>query len=154
MLDAPIETWYVWLGLGVASVVVAGLALALPTSSPPSAIPVADAVDGVASSPHEARTTVEVPGEQMRLESDAVAVRSDGGTAHARFTYGPVTPVGDGRLREVLYGRQPEDVFENRRQFETAISAARNRTATWQETPDRLVVSRVEWRDVDATLVG
>jgi len=101
MLDAPLDTWYVWLGLGVVSVAVAGVALALPTSAPPAATPVADAVDSVAASPHEARTTVEVPGEQMRLASDAVALRSDGGTAHARFTYGPVTPHGVRRHRPV-----------------------------------------------------
>jgi len=154
MLDAPIDTWYVWLGLGVASIVVAALALALPTSSPPAATPVSDAVDGVAASPHEARTTVEVPGEQMRLQSDTLALRSDGGTAHARFTYGPVTPVGDGRLRAVLDGDRPEDAFRNQTAFETAVADAQNRTATWQETPDRLVVARVEWGDVDATLVG
>jgi hypothetical protein len=154
MLDAPLDTWYVWLGVGAASLVVAGLALALPTSAPPSATPVADAVDEVAASPHEARTTVDVPGEQLRLQSDAVAVRSDGGTGHARFTYGPVTPVGDGRLREVLTGTEPEAVFESRSGFESAVTTAQNRPATWQESPDRLVVVRVEWGDVDATLVG
>lgn len=154
MLDAPIDTWYVFLGVGVASLVVAGLALSLPTSSPPTATTVADAVDSVAASPHEARTTVDVPGEQMRLGPKEIALRSDGGTAHARFTYGPVTPVGDERLREVLTGEGPESVFQSRERFATAVEAAQRREATWQETPDELVVVRVEWGDVDATLVG
>jgi hypothetical protein len=154
MLDPPIDTWYVWLGLGVVSVAVAGLALALPTTAPPTATPVADAIDSVASSPYEARTTVDVPADQLRLRSDSVAVRSDGGTAHAQLAFGPVTPVGDGKLRRVLDGNQPKTVFSNRSAFEAAIQTAQNRTGTWQEAPDRLVVTRVTWGDVNATLVG
>ncbi|MEF8784365.1 MAG: hypothetical protein V5A45_00415 [Haloarculaceae archaeon] len=154
MLDPPVDTWYVWLGLGVVSVAVTGLALALPTTAPPAATPVADAVDSVASSPHEARTTVDVPADQIRFRPDSVALRSDGGTANAQLAFGPVTPVGDSKLRRVLDGEQPETVFSNQSAFETAVRAAQNRTGTWQEAPDHLVVIRVTWGDVDATLVG
>jgi len=154
MLDPPLDTWYVWLGLGVVSLAVAGIALALPTASPPTATPVADAIDSVASSPHEARTTVDVSAERMRLRSDAIALRSDSGTAHATLAYGPVTPVGDGKLRRVLGGARPEDVFESRAAFADATRAAGNRSGTWREAPDELTVARVQWGDVDATLVG
>lgn len=154
MLDAPIDTWYVWLGLGVVSVVVAGLALGLPTAAPPTATPLADAVDSVASSPHEARSTVAVSAAEIRLRPDSIAVRTDGGTAHARLTFGPVTPVADGELRRVLDGDPPEYVFDSERAFATAVSDAQNRTGTWRPAPDRLTIRRVRWGDVDATLVG
>mgnify|MGYP006276807881 CR=1 FL=1 len=154
MLDPPLDTWYVWLGLGVVSVAVAGLALALPTTAPPSARPVADAVDSVASSPHEARRTVDVPADQLRVRPDSIALRSDSATAHAEVAFGPVTPVGHGKLRRVLDGAEPATVFDSESAFETAVRAAQNRTTTWQEAPDELAVARVEWGDVDATLVG
>ena len=154
MLDPPVDTWYVWLGLGAVSVVVAGLALALPTTAPPTATPVADAIDSVAASPHEARTTVDVPADQIRIRPDAVALRRESGTAHAQLAYGPVTPVGDGKLRHVLGGARPDSVFASKSAFETATRTARNRSASWRETPTELTVARVEWGDVDATLVG
>ena len=154
MLDPPIDTWYVWLGLGVVSVAVAGLALALPATAPPTATPVADAVDSVASSPHEARATVAVPGDRIRVRPDAVTLRSKAGTANAQFAYGPVTPVGDGKLGRVLGGTQPETVFASAAEFRRATRAARNRPATWRPTPGELTAARVQWGDVDATLVG
>lgn len=154
MLDAPVDAWYAWLGLGVVSVAVAGVALGLPTAPPPTAAPVADAVDSVASSPHEARTTVEVSAERMRLRPDAVALRTDGGTAHARFAFGPVTPVGDGRLGRVLRGRSPDGVFATQASFATAVAEAQNRTATWRPAPNRLAVVRAQWGEIHATLVG
>lgn len=154
MLDPPLDTWYVWLGLGIVSVLVTGLALALPTTAPPSATPVADAIDSVAASPHEASTTVDVPADQLRVRPDSVALRDESGTAHAEIAYGPVTPVGNGKLRRVLAGTQPDAVFASQSAFERATRAARHRTATWRETPERLTVARVEWGAVDATLVG
>lgn len=154
MLDAPVDAWYAWLGLGVVSVAVTALALSLPTSAPPAAAPVADTVDGVASSPHEARETVEISADQVRLQPRSVALRSDGGTSHARFAFGPVTPVGDGPLRRVLGGERPETVFESRAAFAAAVDSAGNRTGTWRPAPDRLTAARVEWGETDATLVG
>lgn len=154
MLDPPLDTWYVWLGLGLVSVAVAGLALGLPTTAPPAATPTADTIDRVAASPHEARTTVDVHAEKVRIRPDSVALRSASGTAHAALAYGPVTPVSDGQLRRVLAGAQPRAVFTSVSAFEHAVRAARNRTARWRETPEELTVARVEWGAVDATLVG
>jgi hypothetical protein len=154
MLDPPLESWYGWLGVGLVSVIVAGIALALPTAAPPSATPVADAVDSVAASPHEARTTVDVPAEEIRVRPDEIALRSDGGTAHASFAYAPVTPVGEGRLRRVLDGERPSAVFSSEAAFQGAIRSARSHEDIWREAPARLTVARVEWGDVHATLVG
>lgn len=154
MLDPPADAWYVWLGLAAVSASVAGMVISLPTAAPPQATPVADGIDSVAASPHEARTTVDVSADQLRVRQESVALRSDGGTAHAQVTFGPITPVSDGKLRRVLGGAHPGTVFDTETDFQSAIQRAQNRTGGWQEAPDQLVVVRVTWRDVDATLVG
>lgn len=154
MLDPPADAWYVWLGLAAVSVSIAGMAISLQTAAPPQATPVADEIDSVAASPHEARTTVDVSADQLRLRQESVALRSDGGTAHAQVTFGPITPVSDGKLGRVLGGAHPSTVFDTKAEFESAIHRAHNRTGGWEEAPDQLVVARVTWRDVDATLVG
>jgi hypothetical protein len=153
VFDAPPDTLYVWLGLGAVSLAVAGTALSFPAASPVGAAPVADAVDTVAASEYAAREEVQVPAGDVRLEPHAVAVRTDGGTAHERLAYGPVTPVRDGTLRRVLSGQPPSDVFRDAGEFRTALRRARHRDATWRDAAS-LTVRRVSWGGVDATLVG
>jgi len=154
MFDAPLDAWYVWLGVGMVSVAVTGTALALPTTAPPSAAPVADAIDRVASSPNHAYVTVDVVADRVRLTPRTVALSSDGATARARLAFGPVTPVGSGTLREVLSGRPPDSVFASKRAFEATLQRARRTGTEWREPPERLTVRRVHWGGVNATLVG
>jgi hypothetical protein len=120
VFDAPLDALYAWLGLGTVSLVVAGTVLSFPTASPAAAGPVADAVDAVAASEYSADEDVSVPAGRLRLGPHTLAVRADGGTAHARFVYGPVTPVRDGDLRNVLSGTPPDEVFPDADAFLTA----------------------------------
>ncbi|MFC7134143.1 MULTISPECIES: DUF7283 family protein [Salinibaculum] len=154
MFDAPLDTWYVWLGLGLVSVAVAGTALSLPTAAPPSPGPVADAIDEVASSPGSARARVTLSASRIRLAPRELALRSDGGTARARFAFGPVTPVDSGPLARVLHGRPPASAFPSKTAFRDALRAARRESPRWRPAPDGLTARRVRWGDVDATLVG
>lgn len=154
MFDAPLDAWYVWLGLGAVSVAVAGTALSLPTAAPPASAPVADAVDTVAASPNEASSSVALSADEIRLSGRTVALRTDGGTARARLAFGPVTPVRRGVLRRVLDGAPPERTLSSQRAFRNALTDARNSSPEWRAAPDRLAVRRVEWGDVHATLVG
>lgn len=155
MFGPPIDTWYLWLGVGAASVAVFGVALALPTAAPPDATAVAATVDSVASSDHEAVASRRLRVEQLRLGSHAVALRTDGGVAHASFAYAPVTPTGNAtRLASVLHGTPPESAFDSPSAFAQTLERARNATRTWRNAPRRLFVRRVSWEGVDATLVG
>lgn len=154
MFDAPLDAMSVWLGLGMVSVAVAGVALALPTAAPPSPGPVADTIDDAAASAGEARATIELSADRLKLTRRAVALRSDGGTARARFAFGPVTPVSGDQLRRVLHGAAPADVFASKRAFRAAVATARNARVRWRPAPERLTVRRVTWGAVDATLVG
>jgi hypothetical protein len=157
MYDTAVESTYVWLALAVVSAGVLGFALRVPTAPPPDATAVARTVDSVAASPHEATARHPLDARQLRLGSHRVGLRGPGGDAHATFAYGPVVPAagGDGdRLSAVLRGVPPERAFPSRSSFARALNRSQTRDASWQSAPERLVVRRVTWGEVDATLVG
>lgn len=155
MLDVPVESTYVWIGLTVVGVALLGATLRVPTAPPPDATAVARTVDSVASSPYEARGRHPLDADAIRLGSERVGLRGDGGSAHAAFAYDTVVPVfGDGDLRAVLRGRPPDAVFDDPGTFADAIASARTHDAGWQPAPERLLVRRVVWGEVNATLVG
>ncbi|WP_436927854.1 DUF7283 family protein [Halosimplex amylolyticum] len=157
MFDTAVESTYVWLALAVVGAGVLGLALRVPTAPPPDATSVARTVDSVASSPHEATARHPIDARQIRLGSHRLGLRGPGGDAHASFAYGPVVPAkgGDGdRLDAVLHGVPPDRAFASRARFERALNRSRTRDPSWQPAPDGLVVRRVTWGEVNATLVG
>ena len=155
MLDVPVESTYVWIGLAVVSASVFGLALRVPASPPPDATRAAQTVDGVASSPYEASGRHPLDADEIRLGRDRIGLRTDGGAAHAAFAFESVVPaLGSDRLRVVLRGRPPRAVFEDRAAFAAALEAARTREPRWQPAPETLLVRRVTWGEVNATLVG
>ena len=154
MFDAPVDAWYVWIGLGFASLAVLATTLALGSTAPTGAARVAGVVDEVASSPHRAVETVRLDAREVRLGTSRLALKTGAGVAHATVDFGPVTPVGGGRLGAVLDGRPVSEVFATRGAFERAVERARERAGAWRPAPSRLTVRRVSWGNVDATLVG
>lgn len=155
MFETSIDAWYAWLGVAAASLAAAGTVLALPAAAPPTTAPVADTVDRVATSPHDARATVAIEATEYRVTRHQIGLRTEGGRSHATFRYGPVTPVGDASpIREVLEGRSPRAIFESSAAFARAVEHERQQLVDWQPAPDRLTVRHVTWGDVDATLVG
>lgn len=153
MLDTTADTWYVWLGLVATSLTVGGVIAGLPTTVPPDAAAVAATVDDIAASPYSEREHVGVSANAMQLGSHSLALRSDGGAAHASFTQA-VTPVDGSRLAAVLQGAPPQDVYRTKEAFAAALREARGVDSEWRPAPDRLTVSRVAWGDINATLVG
>ena len=154
MFDAPVDAWYVWLGLALVSVAVFGVGLSLATPPPPSADRLANAVDSVAASPYGAVRTIAVDADYVSLTPWEVGLRSDGGAAHARVTYGPITPARTGSLEAILRGRAPSTLFESSERFRAALARARNRSGEWLVVPDQLTARRISWGGIDATLVG
>jgi hypothetical protein len=154
MFDAPLDAWYVWIGLAAASAAAFGVAGAMPAGSPPDAAGAATTVDGVAASPHAAVGSHPLPNaDAVRVGRDSLSVRGPGGTAHAALGYGPVTPVTGGALEGVLRGEPPDRAFETPADFRRAIEAARAADPEWRVT-DRLFVRRVSWEGMDVVLVG
>jgi hypothetical protein len=155
MFDAPVDTWYLWLGVATASALAFGVAAALPATVPPDAQRAAATVDAVATSPHNATGEHGLDATAVKFGSQRIALRNDGGTAHAAYAYGPVTPTRNGtKLAAVLRGSPPAGVFPNATAFRAAAADARNRTRAWRETDGLLVARRVTWEGVDVTLVG
>ena len=155
MFDAPADTWYLWLGVATTSVLALGVAVALPTTTPPDATGATSTIDAVATSPHEATGEHSLDARRIKLGPHSVALRNQDGTAHARLAYGPVTPVRDGSpLAAVLTGTPPERAFETPGAFRNATVTARNRAEQWERIDGKLIVRRVTWEGVDATLVG
>lgn len=155
MFDVPLDAWYVWLGLAVASAAAFGVASSMPAAPPPDAAGAATTVDGVAASPYATVGKHPLPnGDAVRVGRDTLSLRGPGGTATADLGYGPVTPSRDDEsLNRVLRGDPPEVVFDSPVAFERAVEAAREADPTWRPT-DELVVRRVSWEGVDVVLVG
>lgn len=155
MFDAPLDAWYVWLGLAVVSAVAAGVVTAMPAAPPPDATGAAETVDGVAVGAYATVEERTLPNANMvRVGTDSLSLRGPGGTAHARFGYGPATPAASTPdLDAVLHGTPPERVFDSPADLERSAAAARDRHPQWTET-DRLVVRRVRWEGTDVVLVG
>jgi len=155
MFDVPVESTYVWFALALVGASMLGLAVRVPTAPPPDATAVARTVDSVASSPYEATASQPVAADEIRLGSERVGLRSDGGAAHAGFDYESVVPAsGSDKLQAVLRGRPPDRVFDRQDAFANAVDQARTTPPEWRPAPPRLLVRRVTWGEVNATLVG
>lgn len=153
MFDAPMDVPPIWVALALVSATFVGVAADL-TLTPPDATAVAGTVDRVAAAEHAATAEHPLPGDDLRLSPRSIALRSAGGVTHARFRLGPVAVVADGPLRAVLRGSSPERAFDSRRAFARAVDRAEHRSTDWRPVDGPLVVRRVSWGEVDATLVG
>jgi hypothetical protein len=155
MLDAPVESTYIWIGLAVVSAVTLGLALRVPTGPPPDAADAVRTVDSVASSPYEASGRHPLDAAEIRVGSERIGLRTDSGAAHAAFAFDSVVPTLESdRLAAVLRGRPPRAVFNSTGTFATALENAEGYDSRWRPAPETLLVRRVTWGEVDATLVG
>lgn len=157
MFDAPIDGWYAWLGVATASAALLGAAVGLPTTPPPDAAGVADTVDRTAASEYDARAEHPLDAAEVRLHPERIGLRTDAGTVHAPFVYGPVTPVaGHDELEAVLAGARPGGQFGSPDEFRRAANRARARARDrgWRRVDGPLVVRHVVWEGADVTLVG
>ncbi|WP_049935821.1 DUF7283 family protein [Haloplanus natans] len=155
MLGVPVDAWYVWLGLSLASVALVGVGATLPTAPPPAAGDAADTVDRTAATAHP--TTAEHPldARSIRIGPRRIGLRNDAGTTHAAFAFGPVTPaVASRALRAVLRGAPPESRFASGEALCDAGHAARQGAPEWRPVDGPLIVRHVVWEGCDVTLVG
>ncbi|QLD86291.1 hypothetical protein HWV23_11340 [Natronomonas halophila] len=155
MFDVPVDAWYVYLGLAVASGATVTLAGAMPAAAPPDATGAARTVDSVAASQHASVGSHPLAdADAVRVGADTLSLRGPGGTTHAGLGYGPVVLAPEGTpLGGVLRGEPPEQVFTSPARFERAVADRRATDPTWYRT-DRLLVRRVTWEGTDVVLVG
>jgi hypothetical protein len=152
-LETPADAWYVWVGVAIVSVGVAGVALGLPSKPPPDATEAANAVDRVAASQYGASASFDHDAEAIRIGPKQIAMRNDGGTAHASIAVGSMTPVfeTDGELHRAataLVGSEPvprviaESSFESERALREAL----------EQTQMRLDREGANWRAAEGDL--
>ena len=154
MFDVPVDSTYVWFGVGAVSLAVFGVVAGLPSTTPPDAAVAADAVDGVAVGPPGAVSTHALTADRLRLGPSRIGLENAGGRAHASFAYSVTPALTDDRLRRVLAGARPSSVFDSPSAFDDAARAARGAEPGWRPAPDSLTARRVSWGDVRVTLVG
>lgn len=154
MFELPVDAWYVWIGVAVASVALLGLVSTFPTAPPPDAAGAAETVDDVASGSYPASATHVVKADRIAIHPNGVRLRGEGGETHATFAFGPITPATDERLRRVLYGAPPGDAFDSPKAFQQAAVEAGTREPEWRPTDGAVRVRQVHWRSVRVTLVG
>ncbi|WP_380675489.1 DUF7283 family protein [Salinigranum sp. GCM10025319] len=154
MFDAPIDAWYVWLGLSVASLAVFGVATSLPTAPVPDTAGVAETIDRVATTEYDTTASRDLDATAVRLGPRRIGLRNDAGAAHATLSY-PVVPVRPGtRLARVLHGQPPTAAFPSRAAFERAVESARNRGVRWRPAGDAIHARHLVSGGLDVTLVG
>lgn len=155
MFEFPVDAWYVWIGVAIASAAVFGIVSAFPTAPPPDAAGVADTVDEISSGSVPASATHAVAADQIVVQPHSIRLRGEGGSAQATFAFGPVTPATGEPLRTVLEGTPPAEVFESPEAFQqAAVDANLSDSPEWQASDGTIYVRQVHWGSVRVTLVG
>ena len=155
MFDAPIDAWYVWIGVATASLAVAGVGLSAHTTPAPDAPAVAATVDATASEPYAATAVHPIRADTVRLDTHRIELQRDDRQATAVFDDGPVVPVHpDTDLWAVVTGSPPEQVFDSPEELQDAVERARTRDPAWRPPTQRLVVRSLVWDDIEVTMVG
>jgi hypothetical protein len=155
MLDTLADVPHLGVALGVVSLTMFGIATDLPDTPAPDATAVGATVDRAAATSHPSTASHPLTATAVKIGPHEIALRNDGGTAHAAFVYGPVTPVPDsGALRRVLRGVPPSSEFTSPGSLERAARDRQNRSTRWQSADGHLLVRHVTWGDVNVTLVG
>jgi hypothetical protein len=169
-LEAPADAWYVWVGVVLVSLSVAGVVLELPSEPPPDAAGAANTVDRVAASEHGTSAGYKLDAEQTRIGTKQLAFRNGGGTTHASVAFGSMTPVdaatgptshaGDALLAGESVGTVIERHTEFSREQQLREAFVNLRTtvdregAAWHETNGRLRVRSVRIAGEVVVLVG
>ncbi|WP_266076022.1 DUF7283 family protein [Haladaptatus caseinilyticus] len=155
MFDTPVDAWYIWLGVTVASFVVFGVATELPTSPPPDATRAANTVDVVAGCEYTATAEHPLSAREIKLGRRGLGLRGDDGSAHATFAHDSVVPIEEGtKLWRLLRGEHPSTLFDSSSAFRSAARDAQNGRPTWKSAESTLLIRCVSWEGVDATLVS
>lgn len=169
-LAVPADAWYVWVGVVLMSITVAGVVVSLPSEPPPDASDAANTVDRVAASEHGTKATYELDADQARIGTKQLAFRNDGGTTHASIAFGSVTPIDSAtgetaKAGKALLAGEPsaavldhQTAFDREDELRDAFAALRLAVERdgpkWHETDGRLRVRSVRIAGEVVVLVG
>jgi hypothetical protein len=153
MFDAPVDAWYVWIGLALVAAAAAGTAAEFPTAPPPDARAAAATVDRVAAADHTATARHPLDADAVKVATNHVSLRDDGRTSHARLTRAVIPVQRGSALWRVLRGAPPAVHYERSTDLQDAVREARDASDHWRPA-EQLFVRTVTWEDVHVTLVG
>ena len=159
-LEAPADAWYVFIGVSIISIAVAGVVMGLPTGQGPDANGAIEEIDSVAGSTYETDATVDHNAEQFWVGSKRIGMKNDHGTATESVSFGTMAPVYNesGNLSSVLTGTSAEDVYSSKSAFRDDINSSRDKTfdsgdPVWHEASGTLRIRKVIWGDFSVTIV-
>ncbi len=155
MLGVPVDTWYVFLAVSIASTAIAGVGTQLTASHAPSAASVAATIDEVAASPAPTTGRHPLGADRIELGTRTLTIAYGDRTDQARYRFGPVVPIeADQRLQTVLAGAPPQHVFNSQAAFNETLATARARAPVETSVDGSVRVRTVAWNDTTVTLVG
>lgn len=126
-IEAVADAWYVWIGVAVVSVGIAGIVLSLPTQPPPDASGAANTAERVAASEYGTSAVTEHDATDARIGTRQISLRNDGGTDHASVAFASLTPVdrAEGKTRDaaeaLLSGETPAQFVAEDHRFDSEV---------------------------------
>ena len=151
--EAPVDAWYVWLGVAVVGVSLLGFVLGLPAQPPPDATKAVNTIDRVAGSTQASAARYEHDAEVVKIDTRRIAMRNDGGTTRAATAFDSLTPVSAfedaatrAALERIVDGQPPGEVLAEYRFDTTALRIAAQRTR------ERIDNNGTTWRVADGVL--
>lgn len=155
--EAPADAWYIWLGVSLVSIAIAGVVLGFPTGAPPDADQVANDVDRVNGNPYEASAVDSYDAEEVRLkEGIVIETKNEHGTDRATLAYDPIVVVRDDheRLYNVTVGTDVDEEFDDEfateshddaiaTVLERVVETADETESEWQHASGELTVRKV-----------
>ena len=160
--EAPVDAWYVWVGVAIASVTFAGIALSLPSQPPPDAAEAANTIDEIGASSYNTSATYEHDADEVKIDVKRIGMRNEGGTEWASIAFGQMTPVrahsNPEKGLDIVYGAEPSSVFSTPSAMQSYAETARNTAVKsggeWHQGDGKLRVRRVHWGGVSVTFVA
>lgn len=166
--ETPADSWYVWVGVVLVSLSVAGVVVSLPSEPPPDTAGATNAIDRAAASEYGTRVSYETDAEQSRIGTKQLALQNDGGRTHASVAFGSITPVDaargetreaglallDGATLTAVLSKHDSSEPELRERFEGLRERVDRTGADWRETNGQVRVRSVQIAGELVVLVG
>lgn len=159
-LEAPADAWYVFIGVSLISVAVAGVALGFPTGLEPDAGTAMTQINEVAGSEYDEKATQEHNADLYWVDSKRIGLKNDFGTSRATVSFGTIAPVYHNEsLQAVLAGQSAESQFGSKSAFQDAVTEGQQNATVdgerqWRSTDGELRAKKVTWGDYSVTLVA
>lgn len=159
-LEAPADAWYVFIGVSLVSVAVAGVALGFPMGVEPDAGGAMTQIDEVAGSEYDEKATQDHNADRYWVDSKRIGLKNQFGTARATVSFGTIAPVYHNEsLQSVLAGKSAKDEFDSKSEFQAEVERGQENATIdgerqWRAADGELRVRKVTWGGYSVTLVA